>query len=88
MDGKPEDLQGPINQRGSDHKTGIESAPDDPTKRVPALTIEPIPELVKPLLGKENGGPVIEVGIELVDHGLVAEDAEQASDEGEDVDEA
>lgn len=87
MDCKSQESQSPIYDGGSDHKTRIESAADDASKRVPALTVEPVPELVKSLLGQEQSGPVIEVGIKFVDHGLISEHTEEAGDEGENVDE-
>ena len=36
-------------------------------------------EAVEALIGQELGGPVVEVGVELVDHGLVSEDREQTN---------
>lgn len=52
---------------------------------VPALGVKPVPELVETLLGQEEGRTVVKVGIELVDHGLIAENAEETSDESQDV---
>ena len=37
------------------------------------------------MASQEQSRSVVEVGIELVDHALVAEDAEEADDEGEEV---
>ena len=36
-------------------------------------------EAVEALIGQELGGPVVEVGVELVDHGLISEDREQTN---------
>lgn len=88
MDGEAEEAEGPVDEGGGDHEARVESAADDATQRVPALGVEPVPEVVEAVLGEVEGSTVIEVGIELVDHGLVAEDAEEAGDEGEEVDEA
>lgn len=88
MDGKPEEAQAPVEEGGGDHETGVEGAANDAAEGVPALGVEPVPEVVEAVLGEVQGCPVVEVGVELVDHALVAEDAEEAGDEGEDVDEA
>lgn len=88
VDGEPEEPQAPVQHGGGDHEARVEGAADNAAERVPALAVEPVPELVEPLLGQEQGGPVVEVRVELVDHGLVAEDAEEAGGEGQHVDEA
>lgn len=87
MDGEPEESEGPVDDGGGDHKARVEGAAHDAAERVPALIVEPVPKLVEALLGEEEGGSIVEVGVELVDHALVAEDAEEADGEGEDVDE-
>lgn len=82
VDEEAEEPQRPVDQSGGYHETGVKRAADDPTERVPGLGIEPVPELVEAFLREEERGSVVEIGIELVDHGFVAEDAEEASDEG------
>lgn len=88
MDCEPEEFQAPVDDSGSDHQTRVESPTHDPTHRVPALGIEPVPELVETLLGKEERGAIVEVRVEFVDHALVSEDAKETGDESEDIDEA
>ena len=46
--------------------------------------VEPVVEGVESLLGEEARRAVVEVGVELVDHGLVAEHGEEADGEGQD----
>ena len=87
MDGKSEESEEGVERRGGEHKTGVEGSADDASEWVPALRVEPVPERGEAVLGEVEGGAVVEVRVELVDHGLVAEDAEEARDEGEDVDE-
>ena len=41
--------------------------------------LSPVVEAVEALVGQELGGPVVEVGVELVDHGLISEDREQTN---------
>jgi hypothetical protein len=88
MDSEAEEAEEPVNDGGGDHETRVECTADDATKRVRAIGIEPVPKLVEAILCEVESGAVIEVGIELMDHGLVAENAEEASDESEDIDEA
>lgn len=88
MDGEAEESERPVDDGGGDHEARVEGPTDDAAKRVPALGVEPVPELVEALLGEEESGSVVEVGVEFVDHGLVAENAEQSGDEGQEVDEA
>ena len=45
---------------------------------------EPIVEGVESLLGEEARRAVVEVGVELVDHGLVAQHREEPDGEGQD----
>lgn len=87
MDGEGERAEEAVEQRGGDHEAREEGAADDAAERVPALEIEPVPELAESMVGEEERGAVVEVGIELVDHGLVAEHGEEADDEREHVDE-
>lgn len=88
MDGEAEEAQDPVDDGGCDHETRVERPADDAAKRIPALGVEPVPEVVEAVAGEVEGGAVVEVGVELVDHGLVAEDAEEAGDEGQHIDEA
>jgi len=87
VDGEGERAEEAVEQCGGHHETREERAPDDAAERVPALGVEPVPELAEAVLGEEERGAVVEVGVELVDHGLVAEDGEEADGEGEHVDE-
>jgi hypothetical protein len=43
---------------------------------VPALIIEPVPELINPFFYKFDGGPVVEVRVELVNDALILENRE------------
>lgn len=88
MDEESQKAQEPVNESRGDHETGVKRPTDDAAERVPALGVEPVPELVKAFLGQELGDPVIEVWIKLMDHGFVTENAEETSDESQDVDEA
>lgn len=87
VDGEGERVEEAVEERGGDHEAREERAPDDPAERVPALGVEPVPELGVAVLGEVERGAVVEVGVELVDHGLVAEHGEEAHGEGEHVDE-
>lgn len=87
VDGEGERAEEAVEQRGGDHEAREERPADDAPERVPALGVEPVPELAEAVLGEEERGAVVEVGVELVDHGLVAEDGEEADGEGEHVDE-
>ena len=87
VDGEGERAEEAVEQRGGDHQPGEERAPDDAAERVPALVVEPVPELGVAVLREVERGAVVEVGVELVDHGLVAEHGEEAHGEGEHVDE-
>lgn len=84
----PEEPNCPVHEGSGNHEARVKRAADDPTERVPTLGIKPVPELIEALLGEEEGGPVIEVGIELVDHALVPQNAEEARDEGQNVHQA
>ncbi|XP_021818499.1 uncharacterized protein LOC110760526 [Prunus avium] len=86
VNGEAEELESPVDEGGGDHEVRVKGADDDPAEGVLALGVEPVPEVVEALLGQVKGSAVIEIGIELVDHGLVAKDAEEAHNEGEDVD--
>lgn len=87
MDGKGEETEGAVDEGSGDHEAGVESAADDATEGIPALRVEPVPELIKAVAGEEKGGAIVEIGVELVDHGLVAKNAEEADGECKDVDE-
>ncbi|CAB4308651.1 unnamed protein product [Prunus armeniaca] len=80
-----EESEGLVDEGGGDHEAGVEGAVDDSGEGVPALGVELVPEVVEALLGKVEGSVVIEIGIELMDHGLVAKDVEKPRNEGEDV---
>ena len=67
-----------------DHEPGVDGAADDPAERVPGAVVEPVVEGVEALLGEEARRAVVEVGVELVDHGLVAQHGEEADGEGQD----
>ena len=45
---------------GSDHQTGIDGAADNSAQRVPGTVIEPIQEVVEPILHHVGSGTVIE----------------------------
>ncbi|KAI8021871.1 hypothetical protein LOK49_LG03G03142 [Camellia lanceoleosa] len=75
VDSEAEEVKRPVDKSDSDHKTRVMSAIDDATQRVPPLKVKLVPQLVKTLLGQEQSGPIIKVGIELMDHPLLAEDA-------------
>jgi hypothetical protein len=87
VDGEGERAEEAVEQRRGDHEAREECSAHDASEWVPALGVEPVPELAEAILGEEERGAVVEVGIELVDHGLVAEDGEEADGEGEHVDE-
>ncbi|PQP98996.1 hypothetical protein Pyn_00379 [Prunus yedoensis var. nudiflora] len=86
VNGEAEEAESPVDEGGGDHEAGVEGVADDPAEGVLALTVKLVPEVVEALLGQVEGSAVIEIGIELVVHGLVAKDAEEARNEGEDVD--
>lgn len=86
MDGKAEETEGPVDEGGGDHEAWVEGAADDAAERVPALGVEPVPEFIEALLSEVQGGAVVEVRVEFVDHGLVSEDAEETGDKSENVD--
>ena len=52
-----------------------------PSQWIPCPVVEPVVEGVEPLLGQVLGGAVVEVGIELVDHRLIAQDGEKPDGE-------
>lgn len=85
MNEEAEKPQRPVNQSGGDHETWIKRTADDPTERIPTLRVEPVPKLVEAFLGKEKGRTVVEIRIELVDHGFVSENTEETSNEGQDI---
>lgn len=87
VDGEAEEVEDGVEEGGGEHEAGVEGAADDAAERVPGLEIEPVPELLEAVADEVESGAVVEVGVELVDHGLVAEDAEEADGEGEDIDE-
>ena len=70
--GEGEEAHRPVDERGRNHEARVQRAAHNAAQRVPALIVEPIPELVEPLLRQVERGAVIEVGVELVDHALVA----------------
>lgn len=82
-----EEAEDPVNDGGGDHETRVERSADDAAQRIPALGVEPVPEVVEAVAGEVEGGAVVEVGVKLVDHGLVTKHAEETSDEGQDIDE-
>lgn len=73
MYSESEEMQGLIDRGGGDHEAREKCAANDPTERVPRLRIKPIPEFESAIASEEEGGAVIEVGIEFVNHGFVAE---------------
>lgn len=87
VDEEAEEAEEGVDGGGGEHEAGVEGAADNAAERVPWLRVEPVPELGEAVACEEERGAVVEVGVELVDHGLVAENAEEARDEGEDVDE-
>lgn len=81
----PEKPKGPVNESGGDHEARVESPTNDPPQRIPTLVVEPVPELIEAVPSQELSDSVIEVGVKLVDHALVAQDAEETSDERQNV---
>ncbi|KAK8614333.1 hypothetical protein V6N13_122694 [Hibiscus sabdariffa] len=73
-----------INESDSQHEARIKGAADDSVSRVPTFVVElePISEIVKPILGKVKSGTIIEIGVEFMDHGFVTKDEEKTGDEG------
>ena len=69
--------QHPVDGGRGHHQARVDGPADDPAQRVPGAIVEPVVEGVEALLGEEPGRPVVEVGVELVDHGLVAQHGEQ-----------
>jgi hypothetical protein len=52
------------------HEAGIDGATYNSAQRIPGPIVEPVVEGVEALLRQVLGGPVVEIGIELVNHGL------------------
>ncbi|CAB4278235.1 unnamed protein product [Prunus armeniaca] len=70
VDSEAEESESPVDEGSGDHEAGVEGVADDPAEEIPALGVKPVPEVVEALLGQVEGSAVIEIGIELVDHGL------------------
>ena len=71
-----------VEDGGGDHEAGVDGAADDPAQRVPGPVVEPVVEGVETLVGQVLGRSVVEVGIELVNHGLVAQHRKQPDRKG------
>jgi hypothetical protein len=59
-----------IDGAGSDHEAWVDGAPDNAAQRVPGPVVEPVVEGVESLLCQVLGRPIVEIGIELVNHRL------------------
>ncbi len=59
-----------IDGAGSDHEARVDGAPYNAAQRVPGSVVEPVVEGVESLLCQVLGRPIVEVGIELVNHRL------------------
>ena len=62
------------------HETRVDSCSNVPAERIPALWIEEVPELPEVMVDKEFGGSIIEPGIELMNDGLIPDDAKNSDD--------
>ncbi len=81
VDGQVKEAQNVEDGSRGDHEPGVDGAADDPPQRIPSAIVKPIVKAVEALVGQILGGPVIEVGIELVNHGLVAKHGEETDGE-------
>ena len=64
------------------HETGINSSSHVSAKRVPTFRIEEVPKLSKIVIDQKLGCSVVEPRIELVDDGLITDDAEDSNQTG------
>jgi hypothetical protein len=60
------------------HETGIDGGANISAEGVPTLRIEEVPELAEVVVDQELGCPEVEPGVELVNDGLVTNDAEHS----------
>jgi len=67
-----EEAEEGVDGGSGEHEARVKRAADDAAERVPGLGVEPVPELGEAIAREEERGAVVEVGIELVDHGLIA----------------
>lgn len=88
VDRQVQQVHRPVEHRGREHEAGVDGAADGAAQGVPAAVIEPVQELQEALVRQVLRGPEVEVRVELVDHGLVAHDREQADREGQQRDQA
>mmetsp|Transcript_7267 Transcript_7267/g.21792 ORF Transcript_7267/g.21792 Transcript_7267/m.21792 type:complete len:496 (+) Transcript_7267:1567-3054(+) len=67
----------PVDPSRGQRESGVYRSAHHSAQRVPRPVIEEVPEGVHALLARQLRHPVIEVRVELVDHGLVFDDTEQ-----------
>eukprot|EP01139_Manchomonas_bermudensis_P019207 Amastigsp_a676506_166.p2 type:complete len:286 gc:universal Amastigsp_a676506_166:884-27(-) len=87
-DRKVEEVQDLERRRGGHHEAGVDRPADDTAERIPRSRIEPVVEVVEPVLDKVLRRAVVEVGIELVDDALVAQNGKETCGHGKDADHA
>jgi hypothetical protein len=51
MDGEAEEAKDPVDDGSGDHETRVERPADDAAQRIPALGVEPVPEIVEAVAG-------------------------------------
>lgn len=81
VEGEVERVEQPVRGGGRHHEARVDGAADDAAQGVPGPVIEPVVEVVKALGREVLGGAKVEVGVELVDHGLEAQHGEQPGEE-------
>jgi hypothetical protein len=72
----------PMEETSRSHNPRVHCSSHNPSKRIPALRIKPIPELVNPVAYEILRRPIIKPGIELVDDTFKPDNRENANQDG------
>ncbi|KAK8636540.1 hypothetical protein V6N13_124285 [Hibiscus sabdariffa] len=87
MDDETKEMEDAVSESSGHHEAKVKGVVDDSAQWVPTFVVEPVPEIIKSILGKVKSGTVIEVGVEFMYHRFITKEGEKTGDEGQDVDE-
>lgn len=65
-------MEQPVDGPWGYHEAGVHGAPDDAAQRVPGALVEPVQEVVEPMLDHVGRGPVVEPGTNTLTENMAA----------------
>ena len=64
------------------HEARVDGGSDVTAQRIPTFRVEEVPELLEVSVDQKLGGTIVEPRVELMDDGLVTDDAEDTYETG------